>query len=162
MTMYKEFCYIARNLNKSLDITPVLYGSLGLEKATGIDFDPQDIDILVPLIFLEEKWNLLKVTMEKLNYELVDIDEHEFMKNEIKVGIAFIEDLKPFANIDYIELQTIEDNKAIYQVLSIADYLKIYQKSSLDGYRRTKNDHKDQKKIAVLQQLISQDRKCLD
>ncbi len=156
MTLYEEFIYIARHLNKSLNITPLLYGSLGLEKATGIDFRPQDIDILVPLTFLEEKWDLLKATKEKLGYELVDIHEHEFMKNEIKVGIAFIEDLKPFANIDYNHLKTIEDNGAIYHVLSISDYLQVYKKSSLDGYRRTKNNHKDQQKIEILQQLILQ------
>lgn len=158
MTLYQEFIYIARHLNKSLDITPVLYGSLGLEKATGIDFQPQDIDILVPLTFLEEKWDLLKTTMENLDYELIDIDEHEFMKNEIKVGIAFIEDLKPFANVDYNHLRTIEDKGAIYDVLAISDYLQVYKKSSLDGYRRTKNNDKDQQKIKVLEQLILQSR----
>lgn len=156
MTLYEEFNDIARHLNKSLNITPVLYGSLGLEKATIIAFQPQDIDILVPLTFLKEKWDLLKATMENLGYELVDLHEHEFMKNEIKVGIAFIEDLKPFANVDYNHLKTIEDNGAIYHVLSISDYLKVYQKSSLDGYRRTKNNDKDQQKIEILQQIISQ------
>lgn len=156
MNLYEEFVYIVSHVNKELDITPVLYGSLGLEKATGIDFQPQDIDMLVPLVFLEGKWDLLKGAMESLDYKLVDIHEHEFMKNEIKVGIAFIEDLKPFANIDYNHLKTIEDNGAIYHMLSISDYLKVYQKSSLDGYRRTKNNHKDQEKVQILQQLISQ------
>ena len=156
MTLYQEFIYIARHLNKSLNITPVLYGSLGLEKATRIAFQPQDIDILVPLTFLEEKWDLLKAKMENLGYELVDLHEHEFMKNEIKVGIAFIEDLKPFANVDYNHLKTIENHGANYHVLSISDYLKVYLKSSLDGYRRTKNNNKDKRKIEILQQLISE------
>lgn len=47
MTLYDEFISIAKSLNEKLDIVPVLYGSLGLEKATGVNFSPQDIDILV-------------------------------------------------------------------------------------------------------------------
>ena len=51
MTLYDEFIEIAKNLNAELNIIPVLYGSLGLEKVTGVEFSPQDIDILVPLTF---------------------------------------------------------------------------------------------------------------
>ncbi len=60
MKLYNEFINIAKTLNKELDITPLLYGSLGLEKVTGLNFSPEDIDILIPLIFLEEKWKNLK------------------------------------------------------------------------------------------------------
>lgn len=40
MTLYDEFIEIAKTLNTDLDITPVLYGSLGLEKVTGVEFSP--------------------------------------------------------------------------------------------------------------------------
>lgn len=155
--LYHTFNHIARKLNKSLDIIPVLYGSLGVEEVTGMDFQPQDIDVLVPLTFLEEEWDALKSAMESMGYELIDRREHEFKKNEVKVGIAFIEDLQPFAGIDYHTLEKVENNGAYYYRLSIADYLQVYKKSLRDGYRRTKNNNKDQKKISMLQQLIRTD-----
>lgn len=51
MKLYNEFINIAKTFNKELDIIPLLYGSLGLEKVTGLDFSPEDIDLLIPLIF---------------------------------------------------------------------------------------------------------------
>ncbi len=98
--LYEEFINVSNFFNRQLDIVPVLYGSLGLEKVTQMDFSPQDIDILVPLAFLEEKWEILKDTMEQLDYTLVDLDEYEFMKDDSKIGFAFMEDLIEFANVD--------------------------------------------------------------
>ena len=155
MTLFQEFNHVAITLNKELGIIPVLYGSLGLERVTGMDFHPNDIDILVPLTFLEGKWDLLKAVMESLGYVLIDLHEHEFRKNKMKVGIAFIEDLKQFAEVDYHHLEAVKDNGAIYYMLSISDYLKVYKKSFLDGYRRTKNNNKDQRKLEILKQLMS-------
>ncbi|WP_164669506.1 hypothetical protein [Virgibacillus doumboii] len=154
MILYHEFINIAKTLNKELDIVPVLYGSLGVEKVTGIDFSPQDIDILVPLTFLEEKWRFLKMVMEKLGYEFTDVHEHEFRKNKINIGIAYIEDLKPFAGVNYKDLAIVEEHGARYYALSISDYLKIYNRSLLDGYRRTKNNNKDQRKLDVLNHFV--------
>ncbi|MFX3674735.1 MAG: hypothetical protein ACE3JQ_09840 [Paenisporosarcina sp.] len=153
MALYDEFINIAKALNKELDIVPILYGSLGLEKVTRLDFNPQDIDILVPLIFFKEKWNMLLKVIEELGYELVDLHEHEFRKNETKIGIAFMEDLKQFADIDYESLMIVEDNGAKYHSLTISDYIKVYNKSLLDGYRRSKNN-KDQSKLKILYQLV--------
>lgn len=154
MTLNDEFINIAKSLNKELDIIPVLYGSLGLEKVTNVKFFPQDIDILVPLIFLEEKWSILKSTIEQLGYEMIDLQEHEFKKDMNKIGIAFIEDLKQFADVDYTNLKKNEDNGAMYYTLSISDYLKVYNQSLLDGYRRTKNNGKDRSKLKILNEFI--------
>ncbi|MGP4108611.1 hypothetical protein [Virgibacillus sp. L01] len=154
MTLYDEFIYIAKTLNKELDIIPVLYGSLGLETVTKVDFSPQDIDILIPLTFLEDKWDSFKIVMEQLGYELIDIQEHEFEKDRIRIGVAFIEDLKQFADVEYNNLEKIEANGATYYTLSISEYIKVYNKSLLDGYRRTKNNNKDQNKLEILNQLV--------
>lgn len=154
MTLYDEFIYIAKTLNKELDIIPVLYGSLGLEKVTKVDFSPQDIDILIPLTFLKEKWDIFKIVIEQLGYELIDIREHEFKKDRIKIGVAFIEDLKQFADVEYNNLEKIDDNGATYYTLSISEYIKVYNKSLLDGYRRTKNNNKDLNKLEILNQMV--------
>lgn len=42
--------------------------------------------------------------MELQGYKLVDLHEHEFRKTNTKIGIACIEDLKPFADVDYNNL----------------------------------------------------------
>ncbi|MEY8820605.1 hypothetical protein AB7C35_15525 [Bacillus subtilis] len=154
MKLYNEFINIAKIFNKELDIIPLLYGSLGLEKVTGLGFSPEDIDILIPLIFLEEKWGKLKKVMELHGYKMVDLHEHEFKKTNTKIGIAYIEDLKPFADVDYNNLEVFEDDGAKYHLLTIDDYLKVYKKSLLDGYRRRNKNHKDQSKINILNKLI--------
>ncbi|TDQ43007.1 hypothetical protein [Aureibacillus halotolerans] len=155
MHLYHEFINMMKTLNKELDIVPLLYGSLGLERVTGIDFSPKDIDLLVPQVFLEEKWNDLKDVIEQQGYQMVDLREHEFKKETIKIGIAYIEDLKPFADVDYHNLEVFEDSGARYYLLTLPDYLKVYNKSVLDGYRRTKNNNKDQSKLRMLNRLMN-------
>ncbi len=41
MKLYNEFINIAKIFNKELDIIPLLYGSLGLEKVTGVGLFPR-------------------------------------------------------------------------------------------------------------------------
>ncbi|PSL40250.1 hypothetical protein B0H99_10526 [Planomicrobium soli] len=152
--LYCEFLTISSFLNEELGIVPVLYGSLGLTKVAQVDFSPQDIDILVPLVFLQGKWGGLKQAMKKQGYLLIDLEEHEFQKEDIKIGFAFTEDLKRFAEVDYKKLEVFEEAGAKYCQLSLADYLKVYNQSAQDGYRRTKNDHKDLKKLKILNKLV--------
>jgi hypothetical protein len=157
--LYNEFLTITSLLNIQLEIVPVLYGSLGLEKVTNLDFYPDDIDILVPFTYLEEKWVMLHQAMEQLGYTLVNLNEHEFIKNEIKIGFAFIEDLLDFANVDYKSLEVFEDQGATYHLLTILDYLNVYKKSAQDGYRRTKNNKKDIFKVEILKRLVQDQNK---
>ena len=95
--------------------------------------------------------------MDQLDYMLVDLNEHEFMKNDSKIGFAFIEDLVGFADVDYKSLQIFEDSGAKYYLLTISDYLKVYNKSLQDGYRRTKNNSKDLKKLEILNKIMHDD-----
>lgn len=152
--LYSEFLTIAAVLNDQLNVVPVLYGSLGLGKVTQLDFSPQDIDILVPLSFLTTQWKTLQQTLEQLGYTLSDLHEHEFRKNDVTVGFAFTEDLEAFADVDYKRLQVYEDGGTNYHLVTIEDYFKIYTKSLQDGYRRTKNNSKDLKKLEILKTLL--------
>ncbi|MGW6302625.1 hypothetical protein ACWFQB_28415, partial [Peribacillus butanolivorans] len=81
---------------------------------------------------------ILKHTMEQLDYTMVDLNEHEFIKSDIKIGFAFTEDLLEFADVNYKNLKVFQDNGAEYHLLTISDYLKVYNKSLQDGYRRIK------------------------
>jgi hypothetical protein len=152
--LYYEFIKVSRKLNQKLKITPILYGSLGLEKVTGLDFLPQDIDILVPLRFIKNEWQTLKETMEELNYTLVDLHEHKFVKGKFEIGFSFEEDLWQFAGVNYEELKEITVDEVSFRLLSVEEYLNVYKRSLEDGYRRTKNNNKDIKKIEVLKSLI--------
>ncbi len=138
-----------------MNIVPVLYGSLGLEIVTGIDFSPQDIDILVPKRFLDENWPLLMETMEKLGYTQIDLHEHKFKKSDIEIGFAFEEHLLPFARIHYNKLEIITDQNVSYKLLSEEEYLLVYKQSVKDSYRRTKNNNKDLKKIEILEKILN-------
>lgn len=42
-----------------------------------------------------------------MGYRLIDLHEHAFEKNDIKIGFAFIEDLATFAEVDYKKLQLV-------------------------------------------------------
>jgi len=151
--LYNEFLIIAKELN-SIDIIPVLYGSLWLSKLLKIDLKPQDIDILIPEKFLKTDWNILKYFIEKLWYKLVDLHEHEFKKNSIKIAFASQEDLTPFANVDYNKLEIFESDISTYKKLSLQDYFKVYTKSSKDSYRKDKNNWKDKSKIDIIKKYL--------
>lgn len=152
--LYTEFLNVAKMLNNDLRVVPVLYGSLGLSRVTDLDFSPQDIDILVPLPFLTTEWETLQQTMEQLGYTLIDLHEHEFRKDDITIGFSFTEDLVAFANVDDQSLHVFEDSGTTFHLLTIADYFKIYSASLQDGYRRTKNNSKDLKKVKILKTLL--------
>lgn len=152
--LFEEFLKIARHLNKELEIIPVLYGSLGLQQVSGIDFSPQDIDVLVPLKFINEEWTDLKQTIEYLGYEFVDLHEHQFRKNNIKLAFAPLESLAEFAGVNHSALNIVQVNAVKYKSLTLDDYLKVYSKSFSDGYRSTKNNNKDLIKIEAIKNIL--------
>ena len=55
-----SFLENARLMQESLGIVPLMYGSLGLEYLTGQSLSADDIDILIPGIYVGEKWDALK------------------------------------------------------------------------------------------------------
>ncbi|WP_088011665.1 hypothetical protein [Gottfriedia acidiceleris] len=154
--LFNEFLRISHILNIELSIVPVLYGSLGLQKISGLEFFPQDIDILLPLEFLREKWRSLQLTVESLGYKLVDLNEHEFKKYEFNIAFSHEEDLYQFAEVEFKNLNIINVNGIKYKTLSIEEYLIVYKKSSIDGYRRTKKNNKDFVKINIIEELMQE------
>ena len=61
---FNLFLENARFLSDKLDIVPMLYGSLGLEYLTGDALGADDIDILVPRVFITERWHEFKALLE--------------------------------------------------------------------------------------------------
>jgi hypothetical protein len=103
--------------------------------------------------FIKNEWQKLKETMEELDYTLVDLDEHKFVKEKFEIGFSFEEDLWQFVGVNYESLKEMNDDGVSYRFLSVEDYLNVYKRASKDGYRRTKNNNKDIKKIKALENL---------
>lgn len=141
-------------LLKKLGIIPLLYGSLGLEYLTGKDLNADDIDILIPKIFITEKWDEFKMLLEDDGYKLIDEHEHTFEKENIHFSYAQIEELEAFANINTSEIKTRKEKNIYFKLLSLQQYLKVYRASIKDGYRVNIRGKKDKEKIQFIEQCI--------
>ena len=153
--MQKEFLHIAELLNKKLNIIPLLFGSLGLEQRLHTNLNADDIDILIPEIFLNEKWNSIVTIMKDNGYVLYDLHEHAFEKSDLSVAFASIENLTPFAGVDLSRILVVEETGIRYYLLNLQDYLKVYIASSKDGYRKNTKNKKDEEKIELINKAIS-------
>ena len=151
---YTAFLHIAGLLNQKLHITPLLFGSLGLERRLGARLAPDDIDILVPEAFLDADWEQLEVLMESDGWRLVSISEHEFERDGIHAAFASLEDLRPFAGVDVSRIPEAEDRGVRYLLLELTDYLKVYRASEKDGYRKNVRQKQDFQKIRMIEKAL--------
>lgn len=153
---YSVFLHIARKLNHSLQITPLLFGSLGLERRLKMSLNADDIDVLIPERFIQDDWEALVKLMEEEGYVIVNTEEHEFECDGIHIAFAGIEGLKPFARIEISNVPVISENGADFYLLELSDYLKVYTASSKDGYRKNVKNKQDQYKIDLIRQSLEE------
>lgn len=144
----------ARLMSEELGIIPLMYGSLGLEYLTGKDLNADDIDILIPEVFITEKWVGFKNFLEKNGYVLTDESEHTFDKNGVHYSYAGIEDLEPFADICISDIEEIKQENTRFKLLSLEQYLKVYTASEKDGYRTQIRNKKDSDKIKFIKEQL--------
>ena len=147
-------------LNDKFNIVPLLYGSLGLEVLTNSSLNADDIDILIPQEFvIGDKWTEFKLFLESHGYLLIDEHEHTFCKDGTDYSYASIDGLKEFADIDIcdIEIRSVKGTK--FMLLSLEQYLKVYQKSSQDGYRMNVKEKQDNQKIEFIKRMLYPVRK---
>ena len=160
MTKFNCFLQNAEMLNNKFNIVPLLYGSLGLEVLTNSSLNADDIDILIPQEFVTgDKWTEFKLFLESHGYILIDEHEHTFRKDAVDYSYASIEGLKEFADIDIcdIEIRSVKGTK--FMLLSLEQYLKVYQKSSQDGYRMNVKEKQDNQKIEFIKRMLYPVRK---
>lgn len=148
--MFDSFLLNAKMLKTKYNIKPLLYGSLGLEYISNHSFNPDDIDILIPQIYLKDKWNEFLSVMVDNGYELIDLHEHTFIKNNVKYSYASIEELYDFAGITFIE----ENDD--FKYLSLKQYYEVYTRSLIDSYRNTVKNKNDQNKIDIIIKLLGE------
>lgn len=145
----------AKLLADKFKIIPLMYGSLGLEYITGENMNADDIDILIPQVFINEKWNKFKNTLTNNGYTLIDEHEHTFQKSGIYYSYASIEELESFAGIKSSDIELGVDRNIPFKVLSLEQYLKVYTASSKDGYRIEVRQKKDNDKIILIQKYLN-------
>ena len=151
---FNLFLENARFLSDKFDIVPLLYGSLGLEYLTGDDLGADDIDILVPRVFITERWHEFKALLESQRYVLVDEHEHTFVRDGVAYSYADIEDLEPFAGINTEDIETYEVDGVRFLLLSLEQYLAVYKQSSKDGYRVDIRQKKDADRIRFIESKL--------
>ena len=155
MTKINCFLQNAEMLNDSFNIIPLLYGSLGLEVLTNTSLNADDIDILIPQVFVTgDKWTEFKLFLESHGYTLIDEHEHTFRKDGVDYSYASIDGLKEFADIDVCDIEICNISGTKFMLLSLEQYLKVYQKSSLDGYRMNVKEKQDNKKIEFIKKKL--------
>ena len=152
---FNLFLENARFLSDKFDIVPLLYGSLGLEYLTGDALDADDIDILVPRVFITDRWQEFKAVLEEHGYVLIDEHEHTFARDGVAYSYADIEDLDPFAGIRMKDIEMREADGVRFLLLSLEQYIAVYQKSSKDGYRVNVRQKKDADKIRFIESKLS-------
>lgn len=156
MNKYDEFLRIAALINSELGATPLLFGSLGLERRLGADLSADDIDVLLPERWLKSDWGALTAFMNRDGYALCDKAEHEFTKGGFKVAFAVIESLGPFAGVDISAVPVVSERGARYYLPALEDWLKVYTASSKDGYRRDVRGKKDGAKIELIRRALAE------
>ena len=141
-------------LSDKFDIVPLLYGSLGLEYLTGDILDADDIDILVPRVFITNRWQEFKAVLEEHGYVLVYEHEHTFARDGVAYSYADIEDLESFVGIRMKDIEMREADGVRFMLLTLEQYLAVYQKSSKDGYRVNVRQKKDADKIRFIESKL--------
>jgi hypothetical protein len=158
---YELFVRLTKILNSDFRITPVLYGSLGLGKRLEMDMHPKDVDIMIPEVNLKgAAFERIKSMMKKEGFMIYDLHEHEFIsKSCIKVAFTNTEHLIAFANIDITKLPFVVKDGANYYLLSLEDYLKVYEEALKDPYRREDEKKKDVVKIQLIKDRLAAGKK---
>ena len=151
---FNLFLENVRLLSDKFDIIPLLYGSLGLEYLTGDALGADDIDILVPRVFITERWHEFKALLEAQGYVLTDENEHTFVRDGVAYSYADIEDLESFAGINTEAMEMYEADDVRFLLLSLEQYLAVYKQSSKDGYRVNIRQKKDADKIRFIESKL--------
>ena len=151
---FNLFLENARFLSDKFDILPLLYGSLGLEYLTGGVLGADDIDILIPHVFITDRWHEFKELLEAQGYVLADEHEHTFVRDGVAYSYADIEDLESFAGIRMKDIEMREADGVRFLLLSLEQYLSVYKQSSKDGYRVKVRKKKDADKIRLIESKL--------
>lgn len=148
MSLFPLFLETAELLHRNFGFLSLLYGSVGLEWLTGTSFHADDIDILIPGRYVTgEQWHALRDCLTRHGYRLTDLREHTFHKDGVAYAFADVEGLADFAGIEPQAIAVHSAAGVPFLLLSLAQYLRVYERSVQDGYRIHIRKKKDAQKI---------------
>ncbi|MBI5401277.1 hypothetical protein HZB05_00395 [Candidatus Wolfebacteria bacterium] len=148
---FLAFLEIAKSFNNH-GVVPALYGSLGLYRLIGQLDDIDDVDIIIPDVYLKDKFIELLEIMKEAGYKQDPTHTHEFTKGEGYIGFQSGEELKQYAGIDYGNFKTTTINSVEFKELSPKDYLAIYKKTLDEWEKKAKKGY--EVKIKALEKLL--------
>ncbi len=159
---FATFLDLAGKMNKTFSVIPLLYGSMGLNQHLPGEFEPVDIDVLVPQYLYRpgERWVDLIAFMQMEGFTLVDEREHSFVRDGLEVnfgvmdGKGGIPSLEEFVAFDIRDIPICETEGAVYKLMSLEQYAQVYAHSRQDNYRADKSGHKDQDKIDRIEKAV--------
>ena len=122
-------------------------------------WNADDIDILIPEVFVTERWEEFKNFLKSEGYVLIDEHEHSFLKDRVCYSYASFEELESFAKINLSDIECKSDLGVNFKVLSLEQYLKVYTSSSKDGYRINVRQKKDAEKITFIKKMLKGNKK---
>ncbi len=160
---FDVFLDLARKMNKTFSVIPLLYGSMGLYLRLPGDFEPDDIDVLVPQYLYRpgERWADLIAFMQQEGFFLVDDREHMFFRDGLEVnfgvmdGTGGIPSLEEFVAFDIRDIPVQETEGAVYKLMTLEQYAQVYARSRQDSYRADKCGNKDQGKIDRIEKALT-------
>lgn len=156
MSLFPLFLETAELLHRQFGFLSLLYGSVGLEWLTGASFHADDIDILIPEHYVTgESWHVLFDCLTQHGYCLTDLREHTFYKNGVAYAFAGVEGLAEFAGIDPQAIAVRSAEGVPFLLLSLEQYLRVYERSVQDGYRIHIRKKKDAQKLDWLRRQLS-------
>lgn len=154
---FAKFLELAKLLNDKLSIVPMLYGSLGLEVVTGDRFNADDVDILVPKQFIFDGWNTFAELLESNGYKFVDLHEHTFVKYGYEFSFACVENWEDYFQLSVKDTTIVTAQECQYRLLTLEQYLAVYEKFAYDEYRITKGKStRDLYKVEYLKERLKQ------
>ncbi|WP_430787173.1 hypothetical protein VBD025_15745 [Virgibacillus flavescens] len=81
---------------------------------------------------------------------MIDLHEHEFLKDGLSVKFGIMDTLPSFAGISLEDLEIHKKEDVPFYLITPKQYLRVYEASYKDSYRTENNNHKDLRKIEYL------------
>jgi hypothetical protein len=151
---FSTFLEVAEALNRH-GIVPTLYGSLGLYRLISPLNEISDIDIVVPTIYVKEKFGELLNIMNSIGYLQDAVFPHEFTKGEGQIGFEPEDDFRDYEGVDSAKFKTTKVGGAEFRELNPQDYLTIYRGDLKIKEKKMKSV---KMKVEVLEKLIADEK----
>src|SRR5215471_4469262 len=135
---FNTFLEVAKWLNQH-GIIPIIYGSLGLYRHIEQIDEIEDIDIVVPTSWLQDKFPELINMMQAIGYTQDTTFPHEFTQEATRVGFEPDADLSD-CGVKVTDLSISKVDGVEFKELRAEDYLFVYRRTLEERQAKVKRD----------------------